>query len=70
MSSSVTIPDVPPCSSMISAICVFSRRIVASTASSGAVSGTIGSGLASASRSGSLRSSSRMRSLMWIMPTI
>ena len=35
-------PAVPPCSSITTAICVRSRRIVASTSSSGAVSGTTG----------------------------
>ena len=39
-------PDVPPCSSITSASCARSRRIVASTASSGDVSGTTGAGRA------------------------
>ena len=47
-SSSVTMPAVPPCSSMTTAICVRSRRIMSSTSSSSAVSGTTGTGRACA----------------------
>ena len=53
----MTTPAVPPCSSITITICVRSRRIVDSTASSGAVSGTSGSGRACAADRRSSRSS-------------
>ena len=60
----------PPCSSITTAICVRSFRIVASTASSGAVSGTSGSGRAWSGTIGSFVEQQPEQSLMWIMPTM